>query len=168
MNQSGGDMSSNHSLSIVLIDDSNIVLAQREAMIAEIDDVEVVATANDGAGAVRVVRAQRAERVAAQREAKVFIGEALVDEKGAIGEGCLPTLFHQFRVDQAPFALDQRRLVAERNDNLAALERADVEPRPGPPRHDCQPEDGIVFQLADIADAYPDLPRLTPCSATAA
>ena len=151
MNQSGGDMSSNKSLSIVLI-----------------DGVEVVATADDGAGSIRVVRAQLTERVAAQREAKVFIGEALVDEKGAIGEGCLPTLLHQFRVDQAPFALDQRRLVAERNDNLAALERADVEPRPGPPRHDCQPEDGIVFQLADIADAYPDLPRLTPCSATAA
>jgi hypothetical protein len=90
MNQSGGDMSSNHSLSIVLIDDSNIVLAQREAMIAEIDGVEVVATANDDAGAIRVVREQLAERVAAQRETKVFIGEALVDEKGAIGEGCLP------------------------------------------------------------------------------
>ena len=49
-------MSSNHSLSIVLIDDSNIVLAQLEAMIAEIDGVEVVATANDDAGAIRVVR----------------------------------------------------------------------------------------------------------------
>jgi DNA-binding NarL/FixJ family response regulator len=59
MNQSGGDMSSNYSLSIVLIDDSNIVLAQLEAMIAEIDGVEVVATANDDAGAIRVVREHR-------------------------------------------------------------------------------------------------------------
>ena len=161
-------MSSNKSLSIVLIDDGKLVLAQLEAMIAETDGVGVVATANAGAGAIRVVREQLAERVAAQREAKVSIGEALVDEKGAGGEGRLPTLLHQFKVDQAPFALDQRRLVAERNDNLAALERADVEPRPGSPRHDCQPEGGIVFQLADIADVYPDLPRLTPCSATAA
>lgn len=49
-------MSSSKSLSVVLIDDSKIVLAQLESMIAEIDGVEVVATASDGAGAIRVVR----------------------------------------------------------------------------------------------------------------
>ena len=74
-------MSSNKSLSIVLIDDGKLVLAQLEAMIAETDGVEVVATANAGAGAIRVVREPLAERVAAQGEAKVSIGEALIDEK---------------------------------------------------------------------------------------
>ncbi|MGY8803343.1 MAG: hypothetical protein ACKVK6_03815 [bacterium] len=98
-------------------------------------------------------------------EAKVFIGKALVEEKGAIGEGCLPTLLHQLQVDEAPFALNQRKWVAELNDPLAVLEREDVEPRPGPPRHDCQPKDAIVFQPAGIAAP---LTRLTPCSASAA
>ncbi|MFB0978219.1 MAG: hypothetical protein QMC73_11180 [Myxococcota bacterium] len=48
-------MSSNKSLSIGLIEDGNIVLAQLKAMIAEIGGAEVVATANDVAAAIRVV-----------------------------------------------------------------------------------------------------------------
>jgi hypothetical protein len=55
LNLNGGDMSSNKSLSIGLIDDGNIVLAQLKAMIAEIGGAEVVATANDVAAAIRVV-----------------------------------------------------------------------------------------------------------------
>ena len=49
-------MSSAKSLSVVLIDDSKIVIAQLESMIADIEGVEVVATANDGAAGIRVVR----------------------------------------------------------------------------------------------------------------
>jgi len=55
LNLNGGDMSSNKSLSIGLIEDGNIVLAQLKAMIAEIGGAEVVATANDVAAAIRVV-----------------------------------------------------------------------------------------------------------------
>jgi hypothetical protein len=92
-----------------------------------------------------------AECVAAEGQTRVLIGDALVDEKEAIGEGCLPRLPHQFKLDQAPLALDQRRFVAELIGHLAALERADGKPRSGPPRHDCQPEAGIVSRWADVA-----------------
>ncbi|MFT5441156.1 MAG: two-component system chemotaxis response regulator CheB [Myxococcota bacterium] len=49
-------MSNPKSLSVVLIDDSKIVIAQLQELIGDIDGVEVVGTANDGAGAIRVVR----------------------------------------------------------------------------------------------------------------
>lgn len=49
-------MSNPKSLSVVLIDDSKIVIAQLQELIGDIEGVEVVATANDGAGAIRVVR----------------------------------------------------------------------------------------------------------------
>ncbi len=49
-------MTNSKSLSVVLIDDSALVLAQLEELIEQIDGVEVVATANDGTGAIRVVR----------------------------------------------------------------------------------------------------------------
>ncbi|MDP6977542.1 MAG: response regulator [Myxococcota bacterium] len=43
-------------LSVVLVDDSRVVLTQLEELIGSIDDVEVVGTANDGASAIRVIR----------------------------------------------------------------------------------------------------------------
>ncbi len=43
-------------LSVVLVDDSKVVLAQLEELIGSIDGVEVVGTANDGTSAIRVVR----------------------------------------------------------------------------------------------------------------
>jgi DNA-binding NarL/FixJ family response regulator len=49
-------MTNQKSLSVVLIDDSKIVLAQLEELVSTIDRVEVVATANDGTGAIRVIR----------------------------------------------------------------------------------------------------------------
>jgi len=49
-------MTNSKSLSVVLIDDSALVLAQLEELIEQIDGVEVVATATDGTGAIRVVR----------------------------------------------------------------------------------------------------------------
>lgn len=49
-------MSNSKSLYVVLIDDSKIVIAQLRELIGDIDGVEVVGTANDGAGAIRVVR----------------------------------------------------------------------------------------------------------------
>lgn len=49
-------MTNSKSLSVVLIDDSALVLAQLEELIEQIDGVEVVATVNDGTGAIRAVR----------------------------------------------------------------------------------------------------------------
>lgn len=49
-------MSNAKPLSVVLIDDSKVVLTQLEEFIGSIDGVEVVGTASDGAGGIRVVR----------------------------------------------------------------------------------------------------------------
>ncbi len=46
-------------LSIVLVDDSKVVLAQLDDFISGIDGAEVVGTACDGAGAIRVVGEHR-------------------------------------------------------------------------------------------------------------
>ncbi len=43
-------------LSVVLIDDSKVVLTQLEELIASLDGVEVVGTACDGTSAIRVIR----------------------------------------------------------------------------------------------------------------
>ena len=58
MNSHDDAMSTAKPLRVVLVDDSKIVLAQLETMICEIEGVEVVATANDGASAIRVIREQ--------------------------------------------------------------------------------------------------------------
>ena len=49
-------MTNRKSLSVVLIDDSNLVLAQLKELIGTMEGVEIVGTANDGTGAIRVVR----------------------------------------------------------------------------------------------------------------
>ena len=49
-------MTNPKSLTVVLIDDSKIVLSQLEELVSTLDGVEVVATASDGTGAIRIVR----------------------------------------------------------------------------------------------------------------
>lgn len=53
MNVDDDAMTNAKHLRIVLVDDSKTALAQLQAMIDEIEAVEVVATVNDGAGAIR-------------------------------------------------------------------------------------------------------------------
>ncbi|MCP5044706.1 MAG: response regulator [bacterium] len=43
-------------LSVVLIDDSKVVLTQLDELVSSLEGVEVVGTAGDGAGAIRIVR----------------------------------------------------------------------------------------------------------------
>lgn len=50
------DMTESKSLRVVLVDDSKIVLAQLEELISQIEGVEIVEKASDGAGAIQAVR----------------------------------------------------------------------------------------------------------------
>ncbi len=49
-------MSDTKPLSVVLIDDSKVVLTQLDELVSSLEGVEVVGTAGDGAGAIRIVR----------------------------------------------------------------------------------------------------------------
>ncbi len=49
-------MADQDSLTVVLVDDSQLVLAQLEALISGIDCVEIVGRASDGSAAIQVVR----------------------------------------------------------------------------------------------------------------
>jgi DNA-binding NarL/FixJ family response regulator len=50
-------------LSVVLVDDSKIVIAQLLKLIAEMEGVEVIGTAGDGSGAVKIVGELRPDLV---------------------------------------------------------------------------------------------------------
>ena len=61
VSRSGDPMTKN--LSVVLVDDSKIVIAQLLKIFAAMDGAEVVGTAGDGAGAVRIVGELRPDLV---------------------------------------------------------------------------------------------------------
>ncbi len=68
------------------------------------------------------------EIVAIQLETRLFVGEALV-QLGSLPEDRLPTLLDRFKLDQAPYETEQRKLDADLGQNPAAPLVLDLLPK---------------------------------------